>query len=172
MDTLTANWYAIYTKPRWEKKVHALITGRKIDCYCPLNKVRRKWSDRYKTIEEPLFKSYVFVKMNEQDMAVVRSVDGVVNFVYWLGKPAIIKEGDIIRIKRFLNEYNSVEVYALGSLKPGAKVLITSGVLMDKSAKVLSHRNKKVILEIETLGCKLVAEVPKDHVLPFKNSSL
>lgn len=105
-------------------------------------------------------------------MAVVRSVDGVVNFVYWLGKPAIIKEGDIIRIKRFLNEYNSVEVYALGSLKPGAKVLITSGVLMDKSAKVLSHRNKKVILEIETLGCKLVAEVPKDHVLPFKNSSL
>lgn len=172
MEHLTENWYAVYTKPRWEKKVHALISERNIECYCPLNKVRRKWSDRYKTVEEPLFKSYVFVKMAEQNLHTVRSIEGVVNFVYWLGKPAIVKGDDIIRIKKFLNDYISVQVQALDSVKPGMKVLITSGILMDKSAKVVSHRNKRIVLEIETFGCKLIAEIPKDHISPLKNSSI
>ncbi len=56
------HWYAIYTKPRWEKKVHHLLSEKGLEAYCPLNKVTRKWSDRMKTVEEPLFKSYVFVQ--------------------------------------------------------------------------------------------------------------
>ena len=63
-----------------------------------------------KTIEEPLFKSYVFVKMGDEDTYNVRMTDGVVNFVYWNGKPAIIKEKEIQTIKRFLDEYENVEV--------------------------------------------------------------
>jgi transcription antitermination factor NusG len=59
-------WYAIYTRPRWEKKVNGLLEAKGIESYCPLNRVRRKWSDRIKTIEEPLFKSYVFVKIAEE----------------------------------------------------------------------------------------------------------
>jgi transcription antitermination factor NusG len=59
---MTPKWYAVYTRPRWEKKVAALLLHKGIESYCPLNKVRRRWSDRTKTIEEPLFKSYVFVK--------------------------------------------------------------------------------------------------------------
>ncbi|HRX93358.1 MAG TPA: transcription termination/antitermination NusG family protein, partial [Chitinophagaceae bacterium] len=55
-------WLAVYTKPRWEKKVNKLFKEKGLESYCPLNKVRRKWSDRMKIVEEPLFKSYVFVK--------------------------------------------------------------------------------------------------------------
>jgi transcription antitermination factor NusG len=61
----TKKWFAIYTRPRWEKKVHKLLEEKGIECYCPLNKVHRKWSDRIKIVEEPLFKSYVFVKLTE-----------------------------------------------------------------------------------------------------------
>ena len=85
---MTAKWYAIYTRPRWEKKVNHLLQGKGIESYCPLNKVRRKWSDRIKTIEEPLFKSYVFVKIDEEARTNVRMTDGVINFVYWNGKPS------------------------------------------------------------------------------------
>jgi transcription antitermination factor NusG len=56
------HWYAIYTNPRWEKKVDKLLTEAGIESYCPLNTVMRKWSDRMKKVEEPLFKSYVFVQ--------------------------------------------------------------------------------------------------------------
>ena len=83
-------WYAIYTRPRWEKKVNHLLLQKGVESYCPLNKVRRKWSDRIKIIEEPLFKSYVFVKVAESDRTEIRMTDGVINFVYWNGKPAVM----------------------------------------------------------------------------------
>ena len=87
-------WYALYTKPRWEKKIHKSLQNKGIESYCPLNKVRRQWSDRIKVIEEPLFKSYIFVRVEEAMKTEVRYVDGVLNYVYWNGKPAIVKDDD------------------------------------------------------------------------------
>lgn len=93
-------------------------------------------------VEEPLFKSYVFVRVTDEDRADVRFVDGVVNFVYWLGKPAQIKEIEIERIKRFLNEFDDVEVEQLPEPKPGDQVVITSGVFMEQQGLVLSADKK------------------------------
>src|SRR6187402_529657 len=99
------HWYAVYTKPRWEKKVYSLLKDGGMEAYCPLNRVRKKWSDRIKWVEEPLFKSYVFVKVTEEERTGVRMVNGVVNFVYWLGKPAVVKDKEIAIIRKFLNDY-------------------------------------------------------------------
>jgi transcription antitermination factor NusG len=96
------SWYAVYTKPRWEKKVYALLAAKGMEAYCPLNRVRKKWSDRVKWVEEPLFKSYVFVRVAEAGLAEVRLTNGVVNFVYWLGKPAMVRDKDIAIIRQFL----------------------------------------------------------------------
>lgn len=160
-------WYALYTKPRWEKKVHSLLEQNGFESYCPLNKVRKKWSDRYKIVNEPLFKSYVFVRIAEEQKTPIRLLQGVVNFVYWLGKPAAIRNDEIEKIKRFLNEYSDVQVEIITSLTSGTRVLIQRGAFMDQSAKVLSERNKNVVLEIEGLGCRLIAQVPKDRVIPI-----
>ena len=113
-------WYAIYTKPRWEKKVHQLLISKGIESYCPLNKVRRKWSDRIKLVEEPLFKSYVFVPTDEKGKTLVRMTKGVINFVYWDGKPAIVKDKEIVAIKRFLDEYENVQAI---DLKPQQRII-------------------------------------------------
>src|SRR5271170_1144069 len=102
------NWFVLYTKPRWEKKVYTLLTGNNIEAYCPLNRVRRKWSDRVKWVEEPLFKSYVFVRIAAEEQIRVRMIAGVVNFVYWLGKPAVVKNKEIEVIRKFLNDYEEV----------------------------------------------------------------
>ena len=103
-------WLALYTRPRWEKKVHALLTEKGIESYCPLNKVRRQWSDRVKTVEEPLFKSYVFVRVNEGERTAVRLTSGAINFIYWNGKPAQIREKEIVAIRKFLDEHEDVEL--------------------------------------------------------------
>ena len=92
---MSRKWLAVYTRPRWEKKVNQLLIEKGVESYCPLNKVRRKWSDRVKVVEEPLFKSYVFVKVDDQDRTAVRMTNGVINFVYWDSKPALIKEKEI-----------------------------------------------------------------------------
>src|SRR6478735_9009177 len=140
-------WFAIYTRPRWEKKVNLLLQEQGVESYCPLNKVRRKWSDRIKTIEEPLFKSYVFIKVSDEDRTAVRMTPGVINFVYWEGKPAVIKEKEINIIKRFLNEYENVEVQPI-NLQVHQRVKITTGPLMDHEGKVVSVRRKEVKVAI------------------------
>jgi len=157
------HWYAIYTRPRWEKKVFNLLVERSIEAYCPLNKVQKKWSDRLKWVEEPLFKSYVFVKVTEADMPMVRLIEGVVNYVYWLGKPAIVRDSEIRAIKKFLNEYTNVRVEPL-DLQPNEKVRIESGILMDEEARILRVQGKRVQIVIESLQYSLVAVVDRSNL--------
>jgi len=156
-------WLAVYTKPRWEKKIDRVLIEAGIESYCPLNKVHRRWSDRMKLVEEPLFKSYVFVHINSQEEKKVREVHGVLNFVYWLGKPAVIKQKEIERIKRFLNDYNNVSTEPL-TIKPQDKVVVTSGALMEQRGKVIRNLGNRIELEITSLGYKLIAFVDKHKI--------
>jgi len=157
------NWYAVYTKPRWEKKVFNRLMDEGMEAYCPLNKVRKKWSDRIRWVEEPLFKSYVFVKIAEDRQTEVRMVNGIVNFVYWLGKPAMIKEKEIEIIRKFLNDYTEVQALPL-DLQADAKITIRRGALMDKEAKILKVLKNKVQVIIESIGFKLIAVIDKSNL--------
>src|SRR4051812_32359085 len=107
MSNSTDKWYALYTRPGCEKKVANLLSRKNIENYCPL---KRYLNGRKKVVIEPLFNSYVFVQMNEAtDMQQIRKTDSVVNFVYWLGKPAVIQDDEIDIMKRFMNEYSNVK---------------------------------------------------------------
>ena len=153
-------WLAVYTRPRWETKVNQLLAEKGIESYCPLNKIRRKWSDRYKIIEEPLFKSYVFVKVSEDERKDVRLTNGAINFVYWDGKPAVIKDREIAAIRRFLDEYEHVEARQV-EVKVNQRVRITNGTLMDQQGTVLDVRKKTVKVAIDSLGYILIAYIDK-----------
>ncbi len=143
--------------------MNQLLFEKGLECYCPLNKVRRKWSDRVKVIEEPLFRSYVFVKVSDENRATVRMTPGAINFVYWQGKPAVIKEKEIIAIKRFLGEYENVEVLSL-DLKVNQRVRITNGTLMDYEGKVLDVRHKIAKVAIDSLGYILIAYIDRSKL--------
>ena len=160
---MTKKWLAIYTRPRWEKKVNQLLTEKGFESYCPLNKVRRKWSDRVKIVEEPLFKSYVFVKATDEDCTEVRMTTGAINFVYWNGKPAVIREKEITAIKRFLNEYENVEARPV-DVKVNQRVRITNGSFMDQEGKVLDVKHKLVKVAIDSLGYILVAYIERSKL--------
>lgn len=127
--------------------------------------MHRKWSDRVKLVEEPLFKSYVFVKVNEEQRTPVRMTDGVINFVYWDGKPAIIKDREIESIRKFLDEYENVSLIKL-EIRDDQKVRITSGAFMDQEGKVIEVKNKSARILVESLGCLLVADIDKNKLLP------
>jgi transcription antitermination factor NusG len=157
------SWYAVYTKPRWEKKVYRLMAERGVEAYCPLNKVRKKWSDRIKWVEEPLFRSYVFVRAAEEDQTAVRMINGVVNFVYWLGRPATIPDKEIETIRRFLNEYKEVQAIPLG-LQKDTKVTIRKGAFMNKEGKIAKVLNNKLQVIIESIGYSLIAVIDKSNV--------
>ncbi len=143
--------------------MHSLLSEKKIESYCPLNKVRKKWSDRMKTVEEPLFKSYVFARVNADEQTRVRMTAGVMNFVYWQGKPAIIPAKEIETIRKFLNEYENIQVEPI-QLKEDGRVIIRQGLFMDHEAKILKIEGNKVKVVIESIGYTLIASIDKKNL--------
>ena len=156
-------WYALYTKPRWEKKVAKLLDEQGIENYCPINKVTRQWSDRKKVVLEPVFRGYVFVKIGGTEKWEVKKINGVLNFVYWLGKPAPIREEEILTIKKFLNEFTNVEVTEL-SLKVNSTVRIKTGVLMNYQGVLVELIGNRARVKIESMGLQLSAQFDKKNL--------
>jgi transcription antitermination factor NusG len=156
-------WYVVYTIPRWEKKVVRLLTEKGIENYCPLNKVSRKWSDRTKVIMEPLFKGYVFVKIPEQKKWQVTAIPGVINFMHWLGKPAKVRDEEIQVIKRFLQDFENIEVTEY-KMDVNAKVRVKGGLLMNYEGVVLEVLDNKAKVRIDSMGIQLSAVFDKKNL--------
>jgi transcription antitermination factor NusG len=167
--TQSKKWFAVYTKPRWEKKVADLLVKENIITYCPLNRVVRQWSDRKKLLYEPLFTCYVFVQVGKDEISKVKSINGVINFVCWLGKPAIIKDEEIEIIKRFLNEHENVHLEK-AEVNVNDVVRITNGPLMQAEGSILAVGRKKVKVYLPTLGYAMVAEIEKTNLKVVKKA--
>lgn len=165
-------WYAVYTKPRWEKKVAELLTRKGIENYCPLNKVLKQWHDRRKIVEEPLFTSYVFVYISQTEMTEVRHTGGILNFVYWLGKPAVIRDEEIKTIQQFLGAYREVQLQKT-RIVPDATIQVVNGPLMNREGRVLEVYQKTVKVVLPSLGYAMVAQLDQSsvEVIPVKTTS-
>jgi len=161
--TETKNWYAVYTRPRWEKKVADIFNKHKIENYCPLNRVIRQWSDRKKTIYEPLFTSYVFVKVSEKDHLELKKTTGVINLVYWLNKPAVIPAYEIDAIKSFLSEHTNVALQKK-PINVNDTVRVVGGPLMSREGQVLYVKNSTIKVALPSLGYMMYAEVETANV--------
>jgi transcriptional antiterminator RfaH len=157
------NWYVIYTKSRCEKAVANKLALLGIEVYCPLLKRNKLWSDRWKWVEEPLFRSYCFVSLEEKDKDLVFSVPGVVRYVYHCGQPATIREKEINLLKKWLNEYDHDSLEA-GNLNVNDRIRIRSGVLLDKEAKVLVSKGNYALLLLEDLGLQVKVDLRKNII--------
>jgi transcription antitermination factor NusG len=156
-------WYAVYTRPRWEKKVAEVLGRKRIINYCPVNRVYRQWSDRKKIVLEPLFTSYVFVSISDSEQLPVRMTDGVINFVYWLSKPAVIREEEIDIIKRFLNEHDNVQLERI-EININDTIRVINGPLMEQQGQVVSFKNKSIKVHLPSLGYMMYAEIDRSNV--------
>lgn len=168
MSSLNENniWYVVYTKPRWEKKIASVLDARGIENYCPLNRIQKQWSDRKKIIYEPLFKGYIFVKIDESRKWDIKQIEGIINYVYWLGKPAKVKEEEIITIRKFLSEFDNVEVIE-NIIGKSTKVQISQGVLMNYKGVVVEVLGNKARVQIDSMGIRLSAILEKKYLNPI-----
>lgn len=158
------NWYVVYTKSKWEKKVAQTLQKREVEHYCPLNKVRKQWHDRKKMVMEPLFSSYVFVCAEAQQLNYIKELPGIVNFVHWLGRPAIVRAEEIQAVKDFLCEHDSVAVEKI-NVNMHDKVRITKGPFMHQEGKIVQLTNNTVKVELPSIGYALIASISKAHIV-------
>jgi transcription antitermination factor NusG len=156
-------WFVVYTKSRCEKKVAELLTRKGIENYCPLNRVQKQWSDRKKVIYAPLFTSYVFVRIPPGEQSNIIRTDGILNFVYWLSKPAVIRNEEIDIIKRFLNDHSYVRLEKV-SINVNDIVRVIAGPFMEQEGQVVSFKNNSVKITLPSLGYLMHVEIEAANV--------
>ena len=148
------HWYALYTKPRKEQKVAQQLDQLGFTVYLPLKTELRQWSDRKKKVISPLFTSYVFIQIEESKRDTVFVIDGILNYVFWLGKPAVIRDEDMEVMRNTINQPNT-EVL-ITHLQSGQQLQIQQGAFKGQKALVEFISNQKAHLFLPSLGMKLV----------------
>ncbi len=148
------NWYVVYTKPKWEKKVAERLNEIGVVAYCPLISKTSQWSDRKKTITVPLFNSYIFVQIEDKERNKVFEVVGAVRYLFWLGKPAVVKDSEIVTIQEWLSAPADFEI-SLDQWKKGDKIILESGPFISQSAIIQEVKRNHYVLILESLGCVL-----------------
>lgn len=159
-------WYPVYTKSRTEKKTCDLLTKKGIETYLPINKQLKQWSDRKKWVEEPLFKSYLFVKISLKEYDLVLQTQGAVRFIYFSGVLATIPDAQILQLKSILTENYEPEV-CFSKLEKGQKVTIIEGNLKGYQGEmVMWQQQNRLILRIDALGQSILLKIPAGYVIP------
>lgn len=143
-------WHVIYTKPKNEKKVADQLQQIGVDVYCPLVTIVKQWSDRKKKVQMPLFNSYVFVNISEKEREIVFQVPGVVRYLFWLGKPAVVREEEIAALQEGLRE--TIVSYEVRGIKVGDMVPIPSGPFHGKEGIVKQINKNSLQLVLTELG--------------------
>ena len=167
------NWYAVYTKPRAEKKVHQRMLDHGIDAFLPLVKTVRQWSDRKKTVQVPLISSYVFVKMEEQDLVKTLPIHGTVNVLKYLGKPAKIREIEIENLKILSGTADPFEIENCLTLIEGDVVQVEKGPFTGLIATCEKKSgNHRIVVKIESLQSCVIVNVPLSYVRKIENKVL
>ena len=143
-------WFVIYTSPRQELKVAEKLNALGITNYCPTVNLVKQYSDRKKKIKRPLLSSYVMVKLLDCERSRVFSCPGVVRYLFFLGKPAVIRSAEIELMHNHLNGvYNDIETAALSV---GSTYKIPQGPFSGLRGKVVETNKSRVKLVLESLG--------------------
>ncbi|MEQ7799377.1 UpxY family transcription antiterminator [Pedobacter sp. ASV1-7] len=162
---LNRRWLVVYTRPRWEKKVDKLLKSMDIKSYCPLKKSTNQWSDRKKIVEVPLFSGYVFVWINEREEYKVKQTLGVLNFIYYMAKPAVIRDSVIEKIEQFLTTETDCEIISSKELNAGDRIRIKSGIFYNQEGTVIKVNGRNVLMVFDHLNCALVSSTPITNVV-------
>ncbi|MCI0446487.1 UpxY family transcription antiterminator [bacterium] len=137
-------WFAVYTRPRHEKKVAEQLTNKGIQVFLPLRTVISHWKDRRKEVQFPLFTGYVFVHIVLEDRLSVLRIPGVVQFVASEGKPAAIPDSQIDAVRQLVNSGLKYDPYPY--VKEGMRVTIRNGPLKGVEGLVLAKRKKHLLV--------------------------
>ncbi|MDD5194129.1 MAG: UpxY family transcription antiterminator [Candidatus Omnitrophica bacterium] len=158
------NWYALYTKARHEKFVEDNLIKKGIEAFTPKVTLRRKWSDRVKLIQEPLFKSYCFAKFSLSDRLKIVAQQGVSQIVHFNYRYIPVPD-EIINSLRIVAE-NGVQLDPYPYLKIGEKVIVRRGPLKGVEGFILEKRNKnaRLVISIDVIESSVNCLVDVDYV--------
>ncbi|SHG17198.1 Transcription antitermination factor NusG [Salegentibacter echinorum] len=151
-------WYVLRSKPQHEIKSAKILEKLGIEVFCPVITEIRQWSDRKKKVITPLFKPYLFVRLDAAERNKVFEAPGILNYMFWLGKPAVVREDEIETIKSWLSN-DAYEEFEVGAFKPGEEIEIKTGKMANKKAIIKEVGTKRLKLILPDLGWTLSTKI-------------
>lgn len=163
MSFLTCQWHALYTFPKQEKKIERELSYNSIDCYLPLITQRRKWTDRIKKVELPLFPCYIFVRINKRQVSDVLGIQGAARLVKFDGEPAVISQAEIDRIKLLLNADTDIDNEQ--AIITGATYRVNYGPFDGLEGTLIRKKGKcRLVVSVRMIGQAVSVEIPKAYL--------
>lgn len=168
---MQSKWYTLYTRENYEMKVVSYFTKKGISCFCPINRVVKNGIFNQEVIKnQPLFKEYVFINIEDNRLSIIKENNHVINYVYWLGRPVILSEFEIENIRSFVLLHRNI---ILEKTEVRINRATESGNIFMKyytSENALDEDKNKSCLTIHSLGFRLISE-KKVNQLVFRKKS-
>ena len=157
-------WLVIYTKPRQEKKLAQRLRQAGYTVYCPAQRMKKRWSDRWKWIEQPLFTSHIFIQIDPERRDAVYFIPGFVRFLFWLKRPAEVRPKEIETLQRWLNDYPP-EAITTSHLQPGQKAKVLTGPFQGQEGILQEVKAERAQLYLEELQLLVELDLSKNELL-------
>ena len=151
-------WFVLVIKTNREKQVAEILDNHGFEIYCPVKKEIRQWSDRKKKVEVPIFQNYLFVRLKEADRDTVFITSYVKKYLYWLGKPAVVRDEEIETIRKWMSDTSILNVTP-SHLQKGKLITIEKGAFKDNEATIQEVRKNELKLVLNGLGIVLLAKI-------------
>lgn len=165
-------WYALYTKPKAEKKAAEQLALKGIDYYLPLVRKRKQWSDRKVWVNEPLIRSYIFVNSKESQLTTAIHTPGILDIVRFENKAAVIPDKQIALLKRLIDSEEQIEVCNEKFLA-GEEVEVVFGKLYGMKGTLVEHRGRhKVLVRFDVIENIILVDIPVANLRKTKRSTL
>lgn len=160
-----ASWFALTVKHQHERAVAGALGAKRLEALAPLYRARRRWSDREKEIELPLFAGYVFCRFPYAERVRVLTTPGVRNLVGFGGGPSPVENAEIEAIQSMMRSREPIRPWPY--LRPGDRVRVERGPLRGLTGTLIRERDVyRLVIGIELLQRSIAAEVAPDQVRP------
>ncbi len=158
-------WFAVTVKPRHERATAEQLQAKDLEAYVPLYRARRRWSDRMKILEVPLFPRYVFCRFDSEQRAQVLKAPGVISIVSFNGKPSPVSDGEINAVKTMVG--SGMQVMVRPYLRTGQRVRIREGVMSGLEGILVREKaGYRVVVNVELLQRGVAVEIERELVEP------
>lgn len=165
-DPLEFPWYAVRVKARFERVVFEHLTGKGLRCFLPLYRERRRWSDRMKLVELPLFPGYVFCSLDIQRRLPVLQTPGVMHFVSFNNEPAPVDPLEIRNLQTATSA--GVPLAPWPFLREGQRVEVVRGPMRGLTGILLKIRDEfRVIISVTLLMRSVAVEIDREAIRPL-----
>jgi transcription antitermination factor NusG len=166
-------WYAVYTRANGERKLFENLQEKNIECYLPMRKVLKVWSDRKKWVEEPLFRCYIFVKVSYKEFFTVLSIPGAVCYISFGGRAQSIPENQIDSVKTFLAQSEHEITVSHERIQRGVSVEVLHGSFKGIKGEVINILGQsRLLVRIDSMNCSLYANIERDEVVLLEEKQI